>query len=84
MSHLLWKVAQGGFWAGFFVRRNGEVHTITHFLFADDTLIMSEANQNQLRYLQCTLLLFEAASGLRINLVKLEMVPVGDVRHMEG
>ena len=69
--------------ARFSVRGNGEVHAITQFLFADDTLIMCKANQNQLRYLQRTLLLFKVVSGLRINLGKLEMVPVGDVCHTE-
>ena len=41
---------------------------------------MCDANQSQLRYLCCTLLQFEAVSGLRISLGKSEMVLVGKVQ----
>ena len=39
-------------------------------LFADDTLIFCEAKEEQLMYLCCLLMWFEAISGLRANLEK--------------
>jgi hypothetical protein len=56
---------------------------IFYLLFADDTLILCDAMPKQLRYLWCILLCNEAVSGLKINLRKSEIVPVGEVRHLE-
>jgi hypothetical protein len=56
---------------------------VNHLLFADDTLIFCGA-QEQIRHLQCIFLCFEAASGLRINLRKLEIVPIGEVEDAVG
>ena len=55
----------------------------THLLFANDTLIFCGANPNHLRHLCCLFLCFEAASSLKINLAKLELVPMGNVDHVE-
>jgi len=56
---------------------------VSHLLFADDTLIFCEPVIDQVRDLRCLLLCFEAVSGLRINLSKSEIVPVGAVRDVE-
>jgi len=53
-------------------------------LFADDTLIFCGAQDEQIRHLRCIFLCFEAASGLRINLGKSEIVPIGAVEDVEG
>ncbi|XP_035547425.1 uncharacterized protein LOC118348939 [Juglans regia] len=53
--------------------------TLSHLLFADDTLIFYEVDQNQLRALKALLLCFEAASGLKVNFDKSELVPVENV-----
>ncbi|RVW89825.1 hypothetical protein CK203_034486 [Vitis vinifera] len=50
-----------------------------HLLFADDTLVFCQASQDQLTYLSWLLMWFEAASGMRINLDKSELIPVGRV-----
>ncbi|RVW27733.1 hypothetical protein CK203_109967 [Vitis vinifera] len=52
---------------------------ISHLLFADDTLVFCQASQDQLTYLSWLLMWFEAASGMRINLDKSELIPVGRV-----
>ena len=49
---------------------------VSHLLLADDTLW---ANQERL-LLRCTLLCFEAISGLKVNFAKSELVPVGEVQ----
>ena len=48
-----------------------------HLLFADDTLIFCEANSDQLRYLSCVFMWFEALFGLKVNMDKSEIIPVG-------
>jgi hypothetical protein len=57
---------------------------ISHFLFADDTLIFCEANSDLLRHLRCLFLWFEAASGLKFNLAKSELFPIGLINNIEG
>ena len=52
---------------------------VSHFLFADDTLIFCEACPEQIRYVHLILLCFEAVSGLKVNLGKSELVVVGEV-----
>jgi len=52
-------------------------------LFADDTLIFSETSLNHLCNLRCLFLFFEPVS-LRINLAKLELVPIDNVMNVKG
>ena len=56
---------------------------VSHLLFADDTIIFCEARQDHITYLSWILVWFEAASGLRINLAKSEVIPVGEVEDIE-
>jgi hypothetical protein len=63
--------------------RDSEALVVNHLLFADDTLIFCGAQEEQIRHLRCIFLCFEAASGLRINLEKSEIVPIGEVEDVE-
>ena len=63
-------------------RRGGDL-VIYHLLYADDTLIFCEANKDQLKYLSWILMWFEALSGLKINLNKSEIIPIGPVDNAE-
>ncbi|RVW17867.1 Retrovirus-related Pol polyprotein from transposon RE1 [Vitis vinifera] len=56
---------------------------VTHLLFADDTLVFCDDSQEQLAFLSWLLMWFEATSGLRINLNKSEILPVGNVENAE-
>jgi hypothetical protein len=56
---------------------------VSHFLFADDTLIFCNASPYQLAHLQGIFLLFEAASRLKVNLAKSVMIPVGNVQQVD-
>lgn len=56
--------------------------TVSHLLFTDDTLILSDSSQDHLCALRALLPCLEAVSGLRINLSKSEIVPVGTVRNI--
>jgi hypothetical protein len=57
--------------------------TISHLLFADDTLIFYKDNPDQLAYLRGIFLLFEAASGLKVNLAKSMLIPMGNVQQVD-
>jgi hypothetical protein len=57
---------------------------VNYLMFADDILIFCGAQEEQIRHLRCIFLCFEAASGLRINLGKSEIVPIGAVEDVEG
>ena len=61
----------------------GERILISHLLSADDTLVFCEASQDQMTYLSWLLMWFQACSGLRINLEKSELIPVGKVHDIE-
>jgi hypothetical protein len=75
----------GGFLSGF--PMDGRDHSslmISRLLFADDALIFCEADSNQLLFLRYILTWFEVIFGLRVNLGKSELVPVGDVPDLDG
>lgn len=52
-------------------------------LFADDTLIFCGAEKSQVQYLNLTLMLFQAISGLHINMPKNIIYPVNVVPDLE-
>jgi hypothetical protein len=83
-SKMLSRAMVGGFVSGF---RANNINTsslkVSHLLFADDTLIMCDANSEHIYNLDHILLCFEAISGLKINLQKSELVAVGEVPNIE-
>jgi hypothetical protein len=84
LNKLLMRAEEGHFLRGFEVQgRNNNPLMISNLLFVDDTLIFCDVDVDQIGYLKCTLLCFEAVSGLRVNLVKSEMVPIGNVSNIQ-
>ena len=58
-----------------------QVH-ISHLLFADDTLVFCGASRDQVQAIGNLLVCFELVSGLKVNLAKSVIVPVGDVSNI--
>ncbi|RVW54301.1 Transposon TX1 uncharacterized 149 kDa protein [Vitis vinifera] len=83
-SAFLQRAVEGGYLSGCRVKgRSEEGALISHLLFADDTLVFCKPSQDHLTHLSWLLMWFEAASGLRINLDKSELIPVGRVENMD-
>ncbi|KAB1210543.1 hypothetical protein CJ030_MR6G010839 [Morella rubra] len=83
-SRMLNKLVEIGAITGFNVERGGHHGVcISHLLFVDDTLILCGDEENQFRNLRCLLLCFEAVFGLKINLAKSELIPIGAVGNVE-
>ncbi|RVW38172.1 LINE-1 retrotransposable element ORF2 protein [Vitis vinifera] len=84
LSAMLRRAVDGGFTSGCNIQgRGGMEINVSHLLFADDTIIFCEVRQDHITYLSWILVWFEAASGLRINLAKSEVIPVGEVEDIE-
>ncbi|WJZ95777.1 hypothetical protein VitviT2T_014517 [Vitis vinifera] len=80
LSALLRRAVEGGCITGCRIQRGrGQAVSISHLLFADDAIVFCEAKKKDMTFLSWTLCWFEAASGLRINLAKSEIIPVGEV-----
>ena len=80
LSKMVNAIAEQGLLSGFSLgERVFSDLVVSHSLFADDMLIFHEACPEQIRYMRLILLCFEAVSGLKVNLGKLELVAVGEV-----
>jgi hypothetical protein len=85
LRRILFASMRQGLLSGFSVGlRGNEALVVNHLLFADDTLIFCGAQAKHIRNLRCTFLCFEAVSGLRINLGKFKLVPIGKVEDVES
>lgn len=72
----LFKEAQGrGIFRGMEVGLGGP--NLTHLQFADDTLIFSQANLEEIQLIKRLLRVFEVRSGLRINYHKTVLCGIG-------
>ena len=84
LSQLLNRAVDGNYLSGIKIAgRDGDGSVISHLLYADDTLLFCGASKDQLKFLSWLLMWFEALSGLRINLNKSEIIPVGSVENVQ-
>ncbi|CAN1823558.1 Putative ribonuclease H protein At1g65750 [Linum perenne] len=68
-----------GWIRGFHMNERDGIGEINHLLYADDTLLFCEAEEEQVRNLFAILLCFQAVSGLRINFKKRSLFAIGCV-----
>ena len=72
---LIRRAVEGGYLSGCIIRGGSRTSlNISHLFFADDTIVLCEASKEQVSHLSWILFWFEAASGLRINLAKSEII----------
>lgn len=53
------------------------VPSVTHLQFTDDTIILCEANEDQVKNVKTIMLCFEVVLGLKVNFFKSELIGVG-------
>lgn len=79
-SILINKTVECGYLLGFKSKGGGREKMLSsHLLFADEALVFCGDFTNQMVHLKSILILFEALSGLCINLKKSEIIPIGGV-----
>ena len=84
LGRMLDKAVHDGHMLGFGVGRSeGRSLAVSHLLFVGNTLIFCDADLDQVLFLRMILIWFEAVSGLKINLGKSELVPVGMVHNLD-
>ena len=64
--------------------RRGRGECVSHLLFVDDTILFCEASMEQLLHICLLLLCFQAVTGLKVNVAKSEMVPIGEVNNVHA
>ncbi|RVW41731.1 putative mitochondrial protein [Vitis vinifera] len=80
---LIRRAMEGGYLSRCTIRGGSRTSlNISHLFFADDTIVFCEASKEQVSHLSWILFWFEAASVLRINLAKSEIIPVGEVEEI--
>jgi hypothetical protein len=79
-SRMLGAIISRGRISGFSVGpRDQTPVVVSHLLFVDDTLVFCGADDSQIRHIGALLVCFEAVSGLKVNLSKSALIPVGHV-----
>nr|XP_009610448.1 uncharacterized protein LOC104104150 [Nicotiana tomentosiformis]XP_016449348.1 PREDICTED: uncharacterized protein LOC107774363 [Nicotiana tabacum] len=84
LSHILGRAKELRWIQGFQVGRNpANSVTVSHLLYANDTLIFCDTERSQVINLNLILLIFEVLSGLHINMLKSIIYPVNEVQNLE-
>ena len=79
-SRMLRRVEGVGLNRGFKAEgRRGGGECVSHLLFADDAILFCDADVEQILHIRLLLLCFQAIIGLKVNVQKSEMVPIGEV-----
>ena len=86
LTRMIDAASSDGLISGFSIRRLGSELgelKVSHLLFADDTIVFCDNDCEQIVNLRCILIWFQAVSGLRVNLSKSSILPVGHVDNVQ-
>ena len=84
LSRILKKSEEGGFIQDFQVGPiNSTGIRVSHLLFANDTILFCDASREQILSIRLVLTCFQAFTGLKVNMGKSEIVPIGEVRNIQ-
>ena len=84
LSRIMKKTEEGGLIRGFHVGHVNSTGTcISHILFADDTILFCDASREQMISIRLVLTCFQAFTGLKVNVGKSEIVPIGEVSNIQ-
>ena len=82
---MLRRVEGAGLIHGFKVEdRRGGGESVSHLLFANDTILFCDADVEQILHIRLLLLSFQAVTGLKVNVLKSEMVPIRGVDNVHA
>ena len=56
---------------------------VSHLLFADDTILFCNASREQILSIRLVLTCFQAFTGLKVNVGKSEIIPIGEVSNIQ-
>ena len=85
LSRMLKRVEGAGLIRGFqAVGSRGVGECVSHLLFADDTILFCDADVEQILHVRMLLLCFQAVTGLKVNVLKSELVPIGEVNNVHA
>ena len=79
-SRMVKRMEGAGLLSGFRVDgMRGRGECVSHLLFGDDTILFCDAEVEQILHVRLLLLGFQAVTGLKVNVAKSEIVPIGEV-----
>ena len=85
LSRMLKRVEGAGLIRGFqAVGSRGVGECVSHLLFAEDTILFYDADVEQILHVRMLLLCFQAVTGLKVNVSKSELVPIGEVNNVHA
>ena len=85
LSRMLKRIEGAGLIRGFqAVGSQGVGECVSHLLFADDTILFCDAVVQQIFHVRMLLLCFQAVTGLKVNVSKSELVPIGEVNNVHA
>ncbi|CAL1367433.1 unnamed protein product [Linum trigynum] len=83
LSRIIQRRLDAGLITSFFFDESVQRCQISHLLYADDTIIFCDATENEVFNVMAALICFECIMGLKINLSKSLMYPVGEVENID-
>ena len=85
LSRILKKTEEGGLLQGFHVGLVNSIGIrISYLLFVDDAILFCDASREQLLSIRLVLTCFQVFTGLKVNVGKSEIVPIGEVSFIQS